>query len=179
MPVAKYVYACFLLGFLKYPEKSQTCRTLSLTYTAGTFFVVEWFKNAARLRFVHCNVKSKSVFPFFFSVCYRQSDATTASWQPVRIQLPPCFEPVTNATGPRFVRCLGLFMLVSNIAFISSCALTMWDLLVFMFLFPKKIMTILIAWVFSFMCKEQLNIRFYQNIFGNGAFLKYSEFLQV
>lgn len=59
---------------------------------------------------MHCNVKSKSVFPFFFSVCYRQSDATTASWQPVRIQLPPCFEPVTNATGPRFVRCLGLFI---------------------------------------------------------------------
>lgn len=72
MPVAKYVYACFLLGFLKYPEKSQTCRTLSLTYTAGTFFVVEWFKNAARLRFVHCNVKSKSVFPFFF-LCVLQA----------------------------------------------------------------------------------------------------------
>lgn len=127
----------------KKKKKSWTCWALSLPYIAGVFFDVEWLKNAARLGFVHCNVKSKSVSPFF-SVCCRQSDATTASWQPVRIQLAPCLEPVTNATGPRFVRCGGFFSWcqmqpsfkshISNVRFPGIS-----------FLFPGKIMTVLVV----------------------------------
>jgi len=49
-----------------------------------------------------CGQQPVAIWPDFSCKYSRQSDASSATWEPVRIQFPSCLEPVTNATGKRF-----------------------------------------------------------------------------
>lgn len=60
-----------------------------------------WAVNCVLVSVVTISIHS--INPCFPPVFYRQPDASPTAGEPIRIQFPSCLEPVTNATGKRWV----------------------------------------------------------------------------